>query len=121
MARYQHLPIWRDAKQLLLVVEQAVRMFSRYHKYTVGSDLRSQAMKVCRLVILANSAWDERRHHVGQLVLAAEELKILIQLAKEVKAFASFKQFQEAAELAVAIGKQSGGWLRRVQSEVRTG
>ena len=54
-------------------------------------------------------------------MLAAEDLKVLIQLAKEVKAFASFKQFQEAAELAVSIGKQRGGWLKRIQSEVRTG
>jgi len=46
MARYQHLPIWRDANRLLPVVEQAVRSFPRYHKYTLGSDLRNQAMAI---------------------------------------------------------------------------
>jgi len=28
------LPIWRDANRLLLLIEQAVKTFSRYHKYT---------------------------------------------------------------------------------------
>lgn len=109
MARYEHLPIWRDATRLLLVLEQSVRQFARYHKYTLGSDLRNQAMTVCRLVIRANNARQERGRAVGRLVLAVEDLKGLIQLAKEMKAFASFKQFQEAAELAVSIGKQSAG------------
>ncbi len=31
MARYDPLPIWRDASQRLIVIEDAVRCFSRYH------------------------------------------------------------------------------------------
>lgn len=42
------LPIWRDANRLFLDIETAVRAFSRYHKYTVGHELRSLAMRVCR-------------------------------------------------------------------------
>lgn len=91
MARYQHLPIWRDANRLLPVVEQAVRSFPRYHKYTLGSDLRNQAMAICRLIIRANAAWEQRAKYIGKFVLAIEDMKVLIQLAKELKAFASFK------------------------------
>lgn len=40
-------------------------------------------------------------------MLAVEDLKVLITLAKEIRGFASFKEFQQAAELAVALGKQS--------------
>jgi hypothetical protein len=46
----EHLPIWRDARRLLLEVEQAVRGFPRYHKYTVGTDLRRQAILVPTLL-----------------------------------------------------------------------
>ena len=46
----KHLPIWRDAQRLLVVVEDALRRFPRYHKYTLGTDLRRQAMLMCRLV-----------------------------------------------------------------------
>ena len=51
--RYRQLPLWRDAQQLLLQVELAVRSFARWHKYTLGSELRQQAMAVCRLVARA--------------------------------------------------------------------
>jgi hypothetical protein len=36
----ERLPIWRDASRVLLGVEQAVRGFGRYHKYSLDSDLR---------------------------------------------------------------------------------
>ena len=45
-----NVPIWRDANRLLLSVERVVRRFPRYHKYTLGSELRQQAMLICRLI-----------------------------------------------------------------------
>ncbi|MBP6809444.1 MAG: four helix bundle protein [Chromatiaceae bacterium] len=60
MRHLNHLPIWRDANRLLLAIEQAVRVFPRYHKYTLGSELRRQAMQVCRLIMRAgwgNWSW----------------------------------------------------------------
>ncbi len=42
--RYKQLPLWRAATRFLLEIEDAVRRFPRYHKYTLGSDLRRQAM-----------------------------------------------------------------------------
>ena len=49
-ARDQKLPLWRDANRLLLKVEQAVRGFFCYHKYTLGAELRRLSLNVCRLV-----------------------------------------------------------------------
>ena len=54
--RYQQLPLWRDANRLLLEVEQAVRGFLRYHKYTLGAELRRLSLNVCRLVARAAQA-----------------------------------------------------------------
>ena len=51
--RYRQTPLWRDSNRFLVEVETAVRAFPRYHKYTLGSDLRCQAMNVCRLVARA--------------------------------------------------------------------
>ena len=107
-------PVWRHAQRLLVLTEEAVRRFPRYHKYNLGSDLRRQAMQVCRLV---NRAWRDpqgRSRHVAQLVVAVDEFKLLLQLGKDVRAFAGFGQFQQLAELAVGLGNQSGGWRRRL-------
>jgi hypothetical protein len=61
-------------------------------------------------VVVANGERERRAQALDRLVLAVEEIKLLIQMGKEVRAFASFKEFQRAAELSVALGKQSGGW-----------
>ena len=116
--RYRQLPLWRDATLFLAETERAVRSFPRYHKYTLGSDLRRQAMNICRLVARAAQAGAlaEREPLIAQLVWQVEDVKMSVQLAKEVEAFASFAQFQHLAEPAVALGKQSGGWWKRARS-----
>jgi hypothetical protein len=40
MAHYEHLPIYKKAYDLTLYFENIVRNFSRYHKYTLGTELR---------------------------------------------------------------------------------
>jgi hypothetical protein len=108
--------IWADAMRLATEIEVAVRGFPRYHKYTLGTDLRRQAALVCRRVAQAARFPDRRVESLEALVLAVEDLKISIQLAKEVQAFASFAQFQRVVELAVLVGKQSGGWWKHARS-----
>ncbi len=108
--------IWADAMQLATSIEQAVRHFPRYHKYALGSDLRRQAAHICRLVAQAARFPERRLATLERLVLAVEDLKISIQLAKEVQAFARFAQFQQVVELAVRVGRQSGGWWKQARS-----
>ena len=111
------LPIWCDANRLLVEIETAVRAFPRYHKYTVGGDLRVLAMRVCRLLARALTPTGEQRlASVRQLLDTLGDLKITIQLAREVQAFAGFAAFERSATLAVALGKQRGAWLRRLSA-----
>ncbi len=107
-------PIVRDAQRLLLAVEQCVRNFPRYHKYQIGSDLRRQAMEIARS---ANRAWRDRAQqlaHVQRLVWQTDDMKLSLQLAKTVQAFASFSQFEACARLAQLIAQQAGGWSRKL-------
>lgn len=108
-----HLPIWRDVQKLLLWSETSVRGFAHYHKYTVGSQLRGQALALCRLVLRAQAADPAgRRDVVVELHLAAEEYKVLLQLGKEIQAFKSWSQFEEGVQLALSIARQAAGWRR---------
>jgi hypothetical protein len=43
MAQVKHLPIYREAMKLAVLLESVVRGFSRYTKYTLGSELRRLA------------------------------------------------------------------------------
>ena len=96
--------------------EQTVRRFARYHKYTVGSQLRVQALTLCRLVLRAQGASGASRLHVvRELHLAAEELKLLLQLGKEVQAFRSWAEFEQGVELALSLARQAAGWRRALE------
>jgi hypothetical protein len=55
MAQTEHLPIYKAAYDLCLYFEQLVRGFSRYHKYSLGQDLRDGARRVLELIVRANA------------------------------------------------------------------
>lgn len=46
MARYEHLPLYKAALDMAVYFEQVVMNFSRYHKYTLGSELRTMSKRV---------------------------------------------------------------------------
>ena len=118
-------PVYRDCWRLLVHTEELVRRFSRYHKYTVGTDLRRQAMAVMRGVHTAVYDRTDQAKHIGALVWRIDEYKLTLQLAMEVGAFVhghagqqkpaspGFAAFETAATLAAGIGKQCGGWHKK--------
>ena len=59
MARYEHLPIYKQAMDVAVHFERVVAGFSRYHKYTLGSELRNASREVVGLIIRANSERDK--------------------------------------------------------------
>ena len=97
--------------ELAVYLQQVVRNFSRYNKYSIGTELRDLSRRIITLIIKANSHHDKSRVLV-ELVETCEMLKTSIVFAKEVKAFSSFKSFQHASSLAVILCKQSEGWLK---------
>ena len=56
MARYDHLAIYKAAFDLNVYFEKTVRHFSRYHKYTLGTELRDRARGIVRLLVQANNS-----------------------------------------------------------------
>ncbi len=70
--------------------EKIVRNFSRYNKYTLGSELREKSREIVALIIKANSA-REKLPLLHELRERLEELKVLIRISKESRAFNSFQ------------------------------
>jgi hypothetical protein len=108
MAQYEHLPIYKKAMEMAVYFEKIVRNFSRYNKYTLGSDLRAVSRDILRLIIKANSS-REKLPVLYELRERLEELKVLIRIAKEAQAFKGFKSFQHAIEGTVSVSKQNEG------------
>lgn len=119
MARYEHLPIYKAALDAAVHFENVVAGFSRYHKYTLGTELRNASRLVVEQVIRANSA-RERLPELIRLRDGLERVLVLLRLAKEVKAFKSFQAYQHAAELVVTISRQNEGWIKSVDGVTPT-
>jgi hypothetical protein len=111
MARTEHLPIYRASYDLCLYLEQVVHRFSRYHKYTLGTDLRDAARRALKLVVRANS----QRDRVATLLALREEfeeLKVLLRLGQDLKVFCGLSTFEHAVKQVIELAKQNEGWLK---------
>jgi len=87
MARYEHLPIYKAAFDLAEHIEKIVRNFSRYHKYTLGTELRDCSRKVLKRIIEANAS-RAREPMLLQLRQDLEWFKVLARLCHEAGGFA---------------------------------
>src|SRR2546430_5433642 len=94
MAQTEHLPIYKSTYDLCLYLEGVVHNFSRYHKYTLGADLRDGARRALKLVVRANARRD-KAPVLLQLREELEELKVVLRLGHDVKAFPNFNSLEE--------------------------
>ncbi len=96
---------------LAVLMENQVKGMGRYHKYTLGGELRSRAMASLSLVVRANSTAN-KVPVLEELGTVLEELRQLLFLAKETKALHSFGFYKDAMEKLENISRQSEGWKR---------
>ena len=114
MAQTEHLPIYKAAYDLCLYFEQVVRNFPRYHKYSIGQDLRDGARRILKLIVRANARSD-KAPVLLEIREEVEELKVLLRLCHDAKAFANFNSFEQGIRLVTDIARQNEGWLKSQQ------
>jgi hypothetical protein len=112
-------PVIRHASNLMRDIELAVVCFPRRHRYVSGQDLRAHATKVAQLAIRAWRRPEKRIEIVDSLVDAVDDMKLSMQLAKELHAFASFRQFEDLARKASELGREVGGWNKHLHPQGR--
>ena len=96
------LPIYKSALEQAIYMEQIVKGFEKYHKYTMGVDLRQKSKALLFTIGHANLA-EDKIVVLTKLRDACEEMKMLMQLSKELQVFKSFKQFEHSSFLAVSV------------------
>lgn len=112
MARYEHLPIFREAYDLAVHIEKIVRNFGRYHKYTLGTDLRNKSREILEKIVKANNARD-RASHLLELREELEALKVTARLCHDSGGFSGTRSYLHVAERITTIAKQNEGWLKK--------
>jgi len=94
---YDNLPIFKSALSLVVYIETIVKGFDKYHKYSIGLDLREYSKEIMFLIQRANMSRN-REEELEKLRDKCEELKMLIRVAQELKAFKGLKQFEEISK-----------------------
>lgn len=112
MARYDHLPIYRAAFDLAVHMERIVREFSRYHKYTLGTELRNCSRGILKMIIEANGS-KERSALLLKLREELEWFKVLSRLCHESACFSGVKAYIHISEKVIDISKQNEGWIKQ--------
>ncbi|HET6807231.1 MAG TPA: four helix bundle protein [Frateuria sp.] len=106
-------PAVRLAEGLARDIEQAAAKFPRRYRYTFGEKLRACMWTV--LTTVNRAARDRARQAawLDRLVWEVDELKLALQLGKQLRVFASFGQFEKLARDTAALGRQIGGWHKQ--------
>jgi len=111
MARYQHLPVYKDCYDLTVQVLGSVRRFPRVFKYTLGEQIQNNLYSLLSMVIRINSAI-HKKELLAEAVLETELIQTQIRLAKDLNCFANIKVYLDLSNRLVIIGRQLEGWRK---------
>ena len=112
MAQYQRLPIYKAAFDLLVYFEKIVRNFSRYNKYSHGTELRTLTRKILTLIVRANNS-REKMPVLEELRIRLEELKKpSSECARKSGSFPIFNSFETSINQVIQLSKQNEGWIK---------
>lgn len=108
MALYYDLPVYRDTYQLVLKIFECTKEFSKEYKYTLGQDMKRDALQLVRSIYRANKA-THKKEHLEAFLDDFELLKLEIRLAVDLRVL-PVKKHAELSLLMAGIGKQITGW-----------
>jgi hypothetical protein len=108
MALYYELPVYRDTYRWVLRIHEITREFPRDFKYTLGQDMRRDALTLVRCLYRANKS-RERVEPLEAFLDHFELLKMELRLCGDMKLM-SIKNQAELGLMMDGIGKQVTGW-----------
>lgn len=108
MALYYDLKVFKDVYQLILKIFDYTMGFPREYKYTLGQDMKRDAIILVRSIYRANKA-RSKTEYLETFLDDFEVLKLEIRLCVDMKML-SIKKQAELTTLMDSIGKQITGW-----------
>lgn len=110
MAYYENLMIYKSSFDLCIYFEKIVKKFDKYHKYTIGAELKNISRKITLQVIKANLSLN-KQEELKELILLIEELKLTTRICQEVKGFPNRNSYNYVTKLINSLSNQSEDWL----------
>lgn len=115
MALSEELPIYRDTYKLLLEIYKVTNKFSREYKYSLGQDMKRDALILFRNIYRANVNL-RKRAFLEEFLSDYEILKLEIRLCRDLNII-SIKKLAELSAVMDRIGKQATAWKNSTPKE----
>jgi len=110
MAQYKHLSIYKTTYDLLLLITNKTKDYRNDFKYTLGTKMRDDCMKLVQLVYKANSV-KNKEPFIEDIIDTLQIVELSVRLSKDLHLI-NTNAFSEIIPLTVSIEKQANGWLR---------
>jgi hypothetical protein len=111
LGRYTQLPIYKLAMQTAVMIEAFVKHFPRYHKYTLGSELRNEMHKCLQAIMFAGQYPQSRQAQLEQVCDRLDKILLALRLCYHCKV-GSYSAVTTLMECMAKLHKQANGCLR---------
>jgi hypothetical protein len=110
MAIYNHLPVYKTSYDLLIEIFQSVKDFNREYKYTLGENIKREAIEMITEIYRANSSF-VKKPHIQKTREKIEVIRMFFRLAHDLRQV-GLKRFVDINEKVESISKQLVAWER---------
>ena len=111
MAIHTHLPIYKEAYELLSLTAKVTKNMPKDVRGSIGTEIRNLCLQSVILIARANAATD-KAPHLTTLLEHVQTAEILFRLSKDQR-YISTGQYANAIAITDSIGKQASGWKKQ--------
>jgi uncharacterized protein YpuA (DUF1002 family) len=110
MATYDHLPVYKTSYDLVIEIFKAVKDFNREYKYTLGENIKKEAIELITEIYRANSSFSKTAN-IQRAREKIETTRMFFRLTKDLGQV-GLKRFVDISEKVESISKQLSAWER---------
>lgn len=115
MVLYNELPVYRDTYMLLLEVYKVTNNFAHDYKYSLGQDMKRDALSLFRCLYKANKS-AEKGVYLEAFLNDFEILKVEMRLCVDLKLL-PVRKMAQLSQIMDSIGRQVTSWRAKNRSE----
>jgi hypothetical protein len=97
---------------LLSKITSVTAGFSKNYKYSLGENLRVEAVELVVCIYKANSTRGaDRVEHISAFLERLQVVELILRLSKDLRLI-DVKQFAEIVTMTDSLGRQATGWIK---------
>jgi len=110
MAYYTFLPVYKASYDLLLEMFKAIKDFNREYKYTLGENIKKEAIEMVTNIYRANASFF-KKPYLQKAREKIETIRIFFRLTRDLRQV-GLERFVDINEKIESVSKQLAAWER---------